>query len=103
MVARCPETKGVELLMVMPTNNSTYSNDDAAVEKVPLARLTPREWEVLKLLAAGKTNKEIAWLLRITVNTAKKHVSQVLSKLNVSSRMEAALLYIRSGTTKGKE
>lgn len=89
--------------MDMPADNAAYSNNDAGEQKVPLAKLTPRELEVLKLLAAGKTNKEIAWLLRITVHTAKKHVSQVLSKLSVSSRVEAALLYIRSGTTRGKE
>ncbi len=89
--------------MDLPADNRPHSKHDADVQKVPLASLTPRELEVLKLLAAGKTNKEIAWLLRITVHTAKKHVSQVLSKLNVSSRMEAALLYLRSGTVKGKE
>ncbi len=89
--------------MDLPVNNGAQGNNDADVQKVPFANLTPRELEVLKLLAAGKTNKEIAWLLRITMNTAKKHVSQVLAKLDVSSRMEAALLYIRSGTTKGKE
>jgi DNA-binding CsgD family transcriptional regulator len=85
--------------MDMPANTGPHSKDDADVQKVPLGSLTPRELEVLKLLAAGKTNKEIAWLLRITVHTAKKHVSQVLAKLDVSSRVEAALLYIRSGTT----
>lgn len=85
--------------MEIPINNDAHNKDGADAQKVPFGSLTPRELEVLKLLAAGKTNKEIAWILRITVNTAKKHVSQILSKLNVSSRMEAALLYIRSGTT----
>ena len=84
--------------MDLPADNGLNNKHDADVQKVPFTSLTPRELEVLKLLAAGKTNKEIAWLLRITVNTAKKHVSQVLVKLDVSSRMEAALLYIRSGT-----
>ena len=83
--------------MDLPLDNGPHDDNEADVQKVPLWNLTPRELEVLKLLAGGKTNKEIAWLLRITVNTAKKHVSQVLAKLNVSSRMEAALLYIRSG------
>ncbi len=103
MVAHGATTGGVELRMEMPANHGPHRKDEADVQKVPLANLTPRELEVLKLLAASKTNKEIAWLLRITVNTAKKHVSQVLAKLGVSSRMEAALLYIRSGTTRGKE
>lgn len=87
--------------MDLPANHGPYNKDDADVQKVPFGSLTPRELEVLKLLAGGKTNKEIAWQLRITVHTAKKHVSQVLAKLDVSSRMEAALLYIRSGTTGG--
>ena len=85
--------------MDLPLDNGPQGDNEADVQKVPLENLTPRELEVLKLLAGGKTNKEIAWLLRITVNTAKKHVSQVLAKLGVSSRMEAALLYIRSGTS----
>lgn len=89
--------------MDMPAGNGPHSKHDAGVEKVPFGSLTPRELEVLKLLAAGKTNKEIAWMLRISVHTAKKHVGQILAKLNVSSRMEAALLYIRSGTSKGKQ
>ena len=89
--------------MDLPLDNGSNIKDGADVEKVPFYRLTVRELQVLKLLAAGKTNKEIAWMLQITVHTAKKHVSQVLAKLNVSSRMEAALLYIRSGTMKGKQ
>lgn len=89
--------------MDLPLDNGSSIKDGADVEKVPFHRLTPRELQVLKLLAVGKTNKEIAWILQITVHTAKKHVSQVLAKLNVSSRMEAALLYIRSGTTRRKQ
>ena len=51
--------------------------------------LTPREAEVLALLMAGSTNKEIAEQLVITPRTAKAHVSNILRKFNVSSRTEA--------------
>jgi DNA-binding CsgD family transcriptional regulator len=51
--------------------------------------LTPREWEVLDLLRAGLTNKEIAGRLGISERGAKYHVSEILSKLGLSGRDEA--------------
>jgi LuxR family maltose regulon positive regulatory protein len=53
-------------------------------------RLTPREQEVLKLVAAGLTNGEIAAQLIISVETVKKHVGNLCAKLGVSNRTEAA-------------
>ncbi len=61
----------------------------------PWGRLTVREWEVLQLLAEGKSNKEIARQLGFTIHAAKSHVSHVLGKLEVGSRTEAAILYVR--------
>ena len=52
--------------------------------------LTPREWEVLDLLREGLTNEQIAARLGVTHDTAKFHVSEILSKLGVESRQEAA-------------
>ena len=52
--------------------------------------LTPREWEVLALLREGLTNEQIADRLNITIHAARYHVSEILSKLGVSSRQEAA-------------
>jgi DNA-binding CsgD family transcriptional regulator len=52
--------------------------------------LTPREWEVLALLRQGLTNEQIASRLDITERTAKYRVSEILSKLGVSSRDDAA-------------
>jgi DNA-binding CsgD family transcriptional regulator len=51
--------------------------------------LTPREWQVLRLIREGLTNEELAGRLGISFGTAKYHVAQVLSKLGVSSRLEA--------------
>ncbi len=59
--------------------------------------LTPRETEVLRLLAQGKSNKEIGSELVIGIKTVKTHVSSVLSKLGVSSRTQAALHAVRIG------
>jgi len=52
--------------------------------------LTPREWEVLDLLREGRSNDEIADRLGISVNGAKYHVSEIITKLGVRSRREAA-------------
>lgn len=59
--------------------------------------LTPREAEVLRLLAEGKSNKEIGAELVIGIKTVKTHVSNILSKLGVSSRTQAALYAVRAG------
>jgi two-component system, NarL family, response regulator YdfI len=59
--------------------------------------LTPREREVLQMLAAGLGNKEIAARLAISDHTAKFHVSQILSKLNAVSRAEAVSIGMRRG------
>jgi DNA-binding NarL/FixJ family response regulator len=60
-------------------------------------KLTGRETEVLRLLARGKANKEIAAELFIGEKTVKTHVSNILSKLGVASRTQAALYAVRIG------
>jgi NarL family two-component system response regulator LiaR len=59
--------------------------------------LTARENDVLRLLAQGCTNKEIALRLAIGEKTVKTHVSNILSKLNVASRTQAALYAVHAG------
>jgi DNA-binding NarL/FixJ family response regulator len=63
----------------------------------PLVALTPRELEVLRLVAAGRSNKEIGTELFISTKTASVHVSNILAKLGVSGRGEAAALAHRHG------
>jgi DNA-binding NarL/FixJ family response regulator len=60
-------------------------------------QLTERETEVLRLLALGQSNKEIALTLTIGEKTVKTHVSNILAKLNVASRTQAALHAVRIG------
>jgi DNA-binding NarL/FixJ family response regulator len=62
-----------------------------------LSALTAREREILALVAQGHSNREIAEQLVISERTARTHVSNVLSKLQLSSRTQAALLAIREG------
>lgn len=59
--------------------------------------LTERETDVLRLLAEGKANKEIALALHISETTVKTHVSNILMKLGVPSRTQAALYAVRIG------
>ena len=59
--------------------------------------LTERETEVLRLLAQGQSNKQIARHLNNTEQTIKSHVSRILSKLGVESRTQATLYAIRTG------
>ncbi len=59
--------------------------------------LTERESEVLRLLAQGQSNKEIAQSLQIVEDTVKTHVKHILSKLGVQSRTQAALCAMRLG------
>ena len=62
-----------------------------------LAGLTSREREVLRLIAAGRSNKEIASVLFIAPKTASVHVSNILGKLGAASRTEAAAIAHREG------
>ncbi|AZO24630.1 MULTISPECIES: response regulator transcription factor [unclassified Mesorhizobium] len=58
----------------------------------PLSQLTGREAEILKLVAEGLSNKEVAARLALQEKTVKHHMTRVLAKLNVRNRTEAALL-----------
>jgi NarL family two-component system response regulator LiaR len=64
---------------------------------VPLPDLSEREYEVLRLIAAGNSNTEIAEQLVISGNTVKSHVSNILSKLHLADRTQAAIYAWREG------
>ena len=66
-------------------------------ETTPVDDLTEREKEVLQLLAAGLTNKEIGAKLDIAENTVKNHLKNILGKLHLRNRVQAAALAIQQG------
>jgi NarL family two-component system response regulator YdfI len=63
----------------------------------PLQQLSPRESEILNLLADGLANKEIAWRLKISEHTVKFHITSIFNKLNASTRAEAVAIGARRG------
>jgi len=71
----------------------------AAAENAPelICELTARETEVLRLIADGKRNREIADALFLSEKTVKNYISNILYKLQVNSRTEAALLAVKRG------
>jgi DNA-binding NarL/FixJ family response regulator len=76
---------------------SELAGEAGAVPKLPSVALTPREIEVLRLLADGTSNKIIAHKLGISDHTVKFHVTSILTKLNAGSRTEAVTLGVRMG------
>lgn len=90
--------KGLVVLQpgeLAPAAASTRTRNGAAAEL--FEPLTPREKEVLQMLASGLGNKQIAAHLKISEHTAKFHVASILGKLGASSRTEAVSLGLRRG------
>lgn len=87
--------------VVLHTAEVSAALPQASVVSSPLAALaeplTPREREVLEMLASGFVNKEIALKLSISEHTVKFHVTSILGKLGASTRTEAVSLGIRRG------
>ena len=69
----------------------------------PFRTLTPREGDVLRLVARGMSNREIADTLHLSERTARTHVSVVLGKLGVNSRTQAAVLAMAFAARSGEE
>lgn len=75
-------------------------NQEKEEQEDPFAVLTPREFEILTLLAEGQSNKVIARNLGISDGTVKLHVKAILRKLNISSRITAAVMAVEHGVKK---
>jgi len=79
------------------TSPAVEPHDPSADPSKPhRSRITPREREILQLLAEGKSNKEIATLLGISVNTAEAHRANIMLKLDLHSLPELVLYAIRN-------
>ena len=79
---------------LLPYLNNYLINKDIDMEKINL--LTARELELLKMIASGKKNLEIATTLNISERTVKNHLSHVFDKLKVADRTQAAVFAIRN-------
>ncbi len=77
-----------------------YMADERSLKmgrELPLQEVTPREMQVLQLAAEGLSNKEIAARLGIAEKTAKNHIANIFSKLQVNDRTQAVLYAIQHG------
>jgi len=74
---------------------ATLIKRDGDRQQVPAPRLTDRELEVLRLVARGLNNRDIAKQLYISENTVKNHIRNILEKLQLHSRMEAVVYAVR--------
>jgi two-component system, NarL family, response regulator LiaR len=86
-------TRGEALLH--PTVAAKVMQEVAARDRSPAAELTERELDVLRLLARGMANKAIALELHVSEKTVKTHVSNILAKLHLADRTQAALYAVR--------
>jgi DNA-binding NarL/FixJ family response regulator len=86
-----------EALAILANVPSSAIIPPANVLPSPVAELSPREQEVLALVAEGRSNKAIAEVLFVSPNTVKTHVASLLSKLHVHTRAQLAVVAARQG------
>jgi two-component system, NarL family, response regulator len=94
-----PQSDMVEAIHTVHAGRRYFPRHIAArlAERIMRTDLTPRELEVLHMLARGLTNKEIGSALSISGNTVRNHVNSIIEKLEVSDRTEAATTAIQRG------
>jgi two-component system NarL family response regulator len=78
-------------------SNLSSMTEKEGFEAGLFATLSPRETEILKLVAGGKANKVIAAELNISEHTVRNHISNIFQKLQVNDRTEAAVLAVKRG------
>ncbi|TMC41923.1 MAG: helix-turn-helix transcriptional regulator [Chloroflexi bacterium] len=102
-----PETLPVEAGWRYPGNHGDPENPGGPAWQsfctTPPVRLSPREIEILRYVAAGHTTKEVAAALNIAESTAEWHISNILVKLGAASRAEAVAIGLREGLLGSKE
>ena len=82
---------------VRPQTQTSISGEPNTSASTMGNPLTPRETEVVIQLASGKTNRQIAQRLHLSLSTVKRHLERILSKLKVSDRTQAAVRAIQLG------
>lgn len=82
---------------IAPTMAAKILRELTAPADASIQALTGRERQVLELLAGGLANKEIAFALKISENTVKNHLRNILEKLHLQNRVQAALYAVRMG------
>jgi DNA-binding NarL/FixJ family response regulator len=89
----------VKCIQAIRKGETFFSENIQAILDQPVAEsaLTPREIEVVRLVAVGKTNKEVAALLECSVETIKTHKSNILEKLNISNSVELTVWAMKQG------
>jgi two-component system NarL family response regulator len=95
----------LEAIRLVHTNKRYFPPQIAGrlAERMARSSLTPREYEILRMLVKGLTNKEIGRVLGISENTARNHVNSIIDKLQVSDRTEAATTAIHQGLISSTE
>lgn len=81
----------VLLLIIILVTQSKFEirYETKASKKNDLEQLSPTEYKILELLSGGKSNKEIASEMSVSIATVKKHITSIFKKLNISKRGEA--------------
>ncbi|HEU5299068.1 MAG TPA: response regulator transcription factor [bacterium] len=82
---------------IAPTMAAKILRELTTPSETSIQSLTARERQVLELLASGMANKEIAFTLKISENTVKNHLRNILEKLHLQNRVQAALYAVRMG------
>ena len=88
-------SKVVELFSEM-----AQSNYDIMIEAENVDELTDGEWEIIKLIGRGMSNKEIAKAISLSEGTVRNYLSSILNKLNLRDRTQLAIWEVQSGSTK---
>jgi DNA-binding NarL/FixJ family response regulator len=88
---------GLDFPRLTAFSESAADAERAPAAVVPRKPLSPRECEVLRMLARGCNNREISEMLHISGHTVEAHVSHILSKLGVASRLGAVVAAVRAG------
>ena len=88
-------SKVVELFSEM-----AQSNYDIMIEALNVDELTDGEWEIIKLIGRGMSNKEIAKAISLSEGTVRNYLSSILNKLNLRDRTQLAIWEVQSGSAK---